>query len=713
MKYSKGFLSTLAIMAGLSLIDYLHLYGVSTKFDGLAAIGQKIGAASTSILWAAGVPALMFFVVWLIYINTKNIKSLFLEFLFPLTIAAYTLIAGTYGFCQMGDDLGNSIFNAANLLTLNSSVFPVNEINGVLQPVNLWLVNARLAGGFFLAYAFFLAFSFATGRENISRLKFWIKRRTSSKPFYVVIGDTKKALFLALDLEKAGKKVVFQHQEADEAVEAMLEGKNIYYMNGNPTSRTGLEKTYFERAEKVYILNESDDKNFRVCQEMIEIMTETKTVKGNWFVSMHDLRKRTLLTQLMDVLPQTKVQILDLHQNVARRIVLINDQKALADPEIEIYQNVIFGFNELATAITMQLLRIGHFNHGKRLHIQVFYEKKDVERVENFKETHPELFPDNSDSENFAALKEYTFLSSGPILEFLLLPKAESKLTRPEFILYDLIKPTAAVNLYVCLDNGLDSASLLTTLLPRINHCDTKYIKSYCYYNYLDELEEKMIQEKLFKITNKAIPVFCFGNDMGNCKVNAIENEERDILAKYIAYLYDRIYNEKIELPENQQQLKGIQKDLARFGHIKSKIGDWKIDKINQLWDEETKEIDKESNRQAADHALIKFALMGKELKDIVSADQYLVEDDKINDLAEVEHRRWNAEKLLVGWLPTQEGLTNATWLDNKKALRNQKFHFHLTDYHQLPPEEKGKDHTQIMGLPYFIKTIYTKKKLL
>lgn len=702
--WPNGLKWALVILVTLALVDYLHLFGVSWEFDKWSTIVKKINQTFWSILIAAGIPTVVFLIVWYIYKKTKNIKSLFLEFLVPLAIAFYTVIIGSIGFCQMGMDIGNAIFSAANLLTLNSSIFNF-EKGGEIQEINLLLVNARLAGGFFLAYAFLLAFSFATGRENISRLRFWWNRNILKRPFYVVIGNARRALFLTLDFEELGKKVVFLHQGQKENVENAIEKRGIYYMNGNVTSRSGLAKTYFERAEKVYILNDSDDENFRVCQEMIELMSENKLEKGNWFILLKNLRKRTLLSQLMEALPSVKFQTTDIDQNLARKIVLINDTEALADSSIKTHQNIIFGFNDLAEAIIMQSLRIGHFTTGRRLHIQVFYEEHEAARVKAFQAMHPELFQKEDDEDEWASLKHYTFLSSGSILDFQLLPQAESELIRPDFHLYQLLKTTSAVNLYVCLTNGLDAASLLATLLPRLNNEGLKYIKAYYYYNYLDKYEEQMIQKKLSDITKCAIPVRCFGNDLTTCRFNVIEDTKRDLLAKYIAFLYDEIYNKKEKHIKNSEGLSDVDKDLLTFQFIKEEIGTWSKENIENCWNN-TAEIDKESNRLAADQAIVKFALMEKSMKDIDSASNYLIPNEDIDDLAEVEHRRWNAEKLLIGWLPTPGNTTNNDWKKNKKSFRSQKFHFHLTSYEKLPDNEKGKDYTQIMGLPYFMKAI-------
>jgi hypothetical protein len=99
----------------------------------------------------------------------------------------------------------------------------------------------------------------------------------------------------------------------------------------------------------------------------------------------------------------------------------------------------------------------------------------------------------------------------------------------------------------------------------------------------------------------------------------------------------------------------------------------------------------------------VKFREFGKDSNNLpANLENYWGEDLPI--LAEQEHRRWNAEKLLLGCLPTSgETLWNN---GQKNALRSQKLHYHLMDFNKLPDDQKDKDYTQVMGLPYFLKEI-------
>jgi hypothetical protein len=105
------------------------------------------------------------------------------------------------------------------------------------------------------------------------------------------------------------------------------------------------------------------------------------------------------------------------------------------------------------------------------------------------------------------------------------------------------------------------------------------------------------------------------------------------------------------------------------------------------------RQIDRESNIQAANHAAIKLRQIGKNTdtdKDIK------LNDEELNQLSELEHRRWNAEKLLLGWFPY---LNDTEWKTSKTELRKQKFHNYLVTFEQLPEYEKSKDWVQVMGV--------------
>jgi hypothetical protein len=83
-----------------------------------------------------------------------------------------------------------------------------------------------------------------------------------------------------------------------------------------------------------------------------------------------------------------------------------------------------------------------------------------------------------------------------------------------------------------------------------------------------------------------------------------------------------------------------------------------------------------------------------------------LKDEASVKCLAEMEHRRWCADKLLTGWrslAPTPENWNR--WKENKKPFQKQKLHIDLVTFDQLfNKDEKLKDDSQIRGIPQFLR---------
>ena len=684
----------IVITALFLFIDYAKKFpfSLSAEFDSFSGIADKI----LSIISPSLVLGAYTWMLWYLYEKSKHVKTIFLQFIVPLAIVMFTLGTGTYGFKQIaGFDFGDAFFAAANLLTLNASVFRSFLGTNEMIQTNLWIENARMAGGIFLGYAFFWALFTAMGRENFSRIKFWWYRNSKKQsPFQVVIGDGEKAISLALDLEKEGKRVAFLHQGFGEYTENIIAEKKIWYLKGNASSKTGLEKTYFQEAGKVYVLNDSDEENFRTIQEMDEIMGQTPhKTNAQWFVHLTDLRKKSLLTTFVS----RYIQTFDINQNIARRLINENPINRFENGST-IAQVIIVGFGQLAEAIVMQCLRIGHFTGERHLQIKVYFMEKDQENVKHFQQAHPELFKDEGVSGEKSLIQEvqhYTFFQHAEtIIEFEKLPIAESELVNPNFSLYPLINSKNCVSLYSCLDSGIDNAAFLGTVLPRLSwekqKDDNRDVKVFCHYNFPDQAEQKVVQDKLNKITETSVEVLCFGNYLEECMAKHIENAKLDLLAKQIGLMYEKVHS----VFDDESQAKALEE-----------LKNWNLQGIEQKW-QTMKEADRESNRQAADHAWVKFRELGKNPKNIPDDLIHYWTTDELTTLSKLEHRRWNAEKLLLGWLPIKD---EESWKTHKEDLKKQKLHLFLVSYNVLEAKYKNeikKDYTQVLGLPFFMKAL-------
>ncbi|MCU0471221.1 MAG: hypothetical protein MUF58_21795 [Arcicella sp.] len=723
VSYTEPLLISLLITLFFLLIDYAEKFpfSFSAKFDSFQNIVQNLKGLG----WHGWLPSLAvgvyIFSVWMLYISLKNVKAVFLEFIVPLAIVFFTLVSGTIGFLKTGCfNVGDAFFAAANLLTLNTSVFKSFLANDAGK-INFWIENARLMGGVFLTYAFVLALSLATGKENLSRIRFrWFRTFHAKKSFSVVIGDGEKAVALALNLVESGTRVAFLHQGFGEYTENIISEKEIWYLKGNASSKTGLEKTYFSLAEKVYVLNDSDEENFRTTQEMEDILkqdqtahwfvrwikkiikTKKKETTAHWFVHLTDLRKKSLLTTFVS----RYIQTFDINQNIARRLINEHPINRFENGSM-VAQVVVVGFGTLAEAIVMQCLRIGHFTGDKHLQIKVYFSEKDQENVHLFKQTHPELFKNQGifgTNPLAKAVQDYTFFQHAEtIIDFEPLPLAESELINPDFSLYSFIQAQNCVSLYVCLDTGMDNAAFLGTTLPRLAWQKQKDslndVQVFCHYNLPDLVEQKTVQDQLNNITKEINTIECFGNYLEECTAENIENEDLDFLAKQIAKLYGKIYDEFKEKNDNN----------LKIAYAKEVLMNWQTDGFDTTWKKD-KEIYRESNRQAADHAQVKFILMNKPQNNLPNTYEELIgfwSDKNLKILGENEHRRWCAEKLLLGWLPIQ----THDWSTYKDHYQKQKLHQHLVPFNDLDENEKNKDYTQVLGLPFFMAKLNAKNK--
>jgi hypothetical protein len=101
----------------------------------------------------------------------------------------------------------------------------------------------------------------------------------------------------------------------------------------------------------------------------------------------------------------------------------------------------------------------------------------------------------------------------------------------------------------------------------------------------------------------------------------------------------------------------------------------------------------KESNAQQADHIFWKLRLINCRSEKPAGRDPVLLEftGDEVEYLAEIEHGRWNAERLLEGW----------TWGERKDLVK--KTSPYLTSWAALPEEVKEWDRETVRKIPAFL----------
>ena len=102
----------------------------------------------------------------------------------------------------------------------------------------------------------------------------------------------------------------------------------------------------------------------------------------------------------------------------------------------------------------------------------------------------------------------------------------------------------------------------------------------------------------------------------------------------------------------------------------------------------------KESNRHQADHIGIKLKAIGCGIISLTDWDAKLFEftKEEVERMAEMEHERWNAERLREGW----------TYAPGLKDV-DRKTSPHLVPWDKLSEDIKEYDRNTIRGLPSFL----------
>jgi hypothetical protein len=123
------------------------------------------------------------------------------------------------------------------------------------------------------------------------------------------------------------------------------------------------------------------------------------------------------------------------------------------------------------------------------------------------------------------------------------------------------------------------------------------------------------------------------------------------------------------------------------------------IDGAVRAWNDLAEDY-KDSNRQQADHLPIKLRAIGCEIANLDDPrPEATFSPEEIELLAELEHRRWVAERILAGW-------THAAGPKNEEQRTND----NLKPWDQLDQKTKDYDRDTIRNIPHLLKSV--KKKV-
>ncbi len=591
--------------------------------------------------------------------------------------ALFTFAFGLGGFLKQDLDAGRDgrdwtmpLYKTFQLFLLNSA----DEDDGE-HPSNPMLMAARLS-----AVALLLVVSGAA----IAR--FWRSIRKLPKQMlqsdHVVICGLGKVGLQILDDQMARKPqpdvVVIEPNASNRWLEyARRKGAEVIVADA--TQGSSLQLANADRAAQVFVVTGEDGANLEVAAELADLVTASRRPGSTrpevaLYVHIADID--------LAVTIQPHIKPLDDIDGISMRVFNVPRASASAlvgrqlwqyaprNPD-EVAHFVILGFGPMGQALAVQLAQLAHFPNLKRCRFTITDPDIDnlatsfVSRyprftrwtgakpgVTKFDPAHdawggsPDAILPTELRANHPDAVEYVANA-----KFMTAPATAGDEAFARTLAADLTEPGVKPVIFVC---GQDDNENFDSAVRLRDALSTQGLPTVPIFVWLPR--QPALAQTLLRDTN-FVP---FGECRTAAGLDEIVNPLREALGRKFHDHYERM---------------GIREGW------KTKATPW----------EESHEMFRESNRQAADHLAIKLSYLGFWVQgggELGPGDQLTATDEQKHVLAEMEHNRWMGERLMSGWYFAPEG----------KADKKKKQNHNLVAWDKLTRDKK-KDYDQIAAL--------------
>lgn len=573
------------------------------------------------------------------------------------------------------------VFKTVQLFLLNSGA---EDDSG--HPSNWLLMIARLS-----AASLFLVVSgtvILRVLDDVRRLPSLLTRRDH----VVICGLGQIGLQLLDDLDEQGRAkevVVVENNPANPWLDyARNLGATVVI--GDSTKRDTLAEARTAQAAEVFVVNGDDGVNLEVVAELGILLTDSKQnrEKNKLRVHVHivDTNFATTLRPYCKVLhdsPNMSVQVFNVPRTAAARLVTNQLWPHAPKKDQEVSHFVILGFGAMGQALAVQLAQLGHFPNRKRSRFTIA-DRDITQSASTFLSRYPR-FTSWKDGEG-GTLGVDSFSTEADAWGW------------NEHPLPDALKVDSADAIqYVCnaefvnLPAGRSDEAFAKRLGQMFAHNGVKPVIFSCGQQDRDNFEMAVqLRDQLSCQGYADVPIFVWlprqpalaetltrtknGNfvPFGECHSAASYLEITDPLRERIGRKIQEAY-ENCEAEKAKTEGKEYRKSA------------W-----SGIPDDH-----RESNRVAADHMLLKLQHVGVEIVRKTSPEQKggrFTKDFPAKTrsvLAEMEHYRWVAERLLAGWRYIDKGNS----ADEIKAYKKRKFNHNITVFEK---SEAEKDFDQI-----------------
>lgn len=590
---------------------------------------------------------------------------------------------------------------------------------------------------------------------DFARLLYW-SVLNKCRPYAILCGLGWKGNELAKDIvkRKKGDRLVVLDRQADNPFRDGLRKLSLVHIVKDATRETSLRYARLINARTLYILTEDDERNARIALQASDVLFEharkkfhvrermarplyTKELTEAYkppgdhasqmpakpaYAHIGDQRMRTWLEAHCRE-SWLNLTCFDVFEKTAQRLFLLHPIAWREGDDLRAVRHfVVIGDNEMAQAVWHSILAMAHYvrpakdvsrtssqeaeSDPEAIHLTLIHDRPEGKH--RFEQSYPFMKVDAAEKDSaspYNKVVQYVYPWRDKVVHRQL-PVDNHDLLDDEFPIYKHRGKDTMV--FICLDDGVQSAALAETLEPKLYNChddnpsgSDKY-PTYRIFRYFNYPEEESISRHmmLFKESDwkgkDDLPICAFGRYAECCSYRGIEEDVIESMARevHLDYLENHFENYHKYIPE----------------HLRPRFFE-----EHWYWCAPT---DRVSSRLAALHGVIKLRMWGMEpvggefLKHKIIWFQQVDETYpdgmfEINEMAEMEHRRWCAEKLIDGWSYIEK---DESWDKHKKEkIKQSRHHHNLTS--ELTDEDKDKDVKQFEGLVSFVNTVAGQKQ--
>jgi len=567
-------------------------------------------------------------------LKTESTKKNLIQWSIVVILFAFSMITGSLGFHKYFAFHGESyeglrhFYRTLQLFTLEGGDDLKEPISWMLHVVRFTAPLTTLVA---VLLTLFVIFSDQWYRFRISLMRNHV----------VIIGMGTKGKNVLNEHLNDGEKVLVVEKDSLNPHLASYKLRKPRRIIGDATNIEILGKARIKHAKKVYLLMGDDSQQVTTCMIIYDLIKKSKRKQKDSLEcimhlknqeSLHILRNHRLVQNVNDGL---SLNVFNVYENAARELYQDHppDRDGLYELSKEFVQLIIFGFGQAGEALALQSALTGHYlNWNRRTPRVVIFDRMANEKVNDFSKRYP-------------TYKDYCELIPIPM-------EADSPRLITELVSF-LETPYALNTVVLCFDNRTNNM-LLGLQIDSI---------TLPYLTVPIQIFSRTDDNEAFDRVTKNIKPYSLPAKV--CSKDAIQGDELDAMAiaNHNCYLTNR-------------------KTESDFGKRAADV-EWKY--LSQEF--------RDSNRKAADHIGVKMRGIGRK---IVSMDDPREDTNialkELRTLAELEHRRWNAERALAGWTYSPDR--------NDKTRKTP----YLVDWSLLDPHIQQYDWDAVENIPNVLK---------